>query len=127
MKQPGAGLNIDPNTLSQDALKAKTGTAPPSDAGQFILGIIPTSVIGAFASKNLLQVLFFSVFFGAAIVVTGKDRCAPVMNVLETILEVFFKIMGWVMRLAPIGAFGAMAVHQVHPRGVPPRSGHRVH
>jgi aerobic C4-dicarboxylate transport protein len=107
--QPGAGLNIDPSTLSQDALNAKTSTQPPKDAGQFILGIIPTSVIGAFASNNLLQVLCFSVFFGSAIVVIGKDRCAPVMNVLDTILEVFFKIMAWVMRLAPIGAFGAMA------------------
>ena len=107
--QPGAGLNIDPATLSQDALKAKTSTAPPSDAGQFLLGIIPTSVVGAFASNSLLQVLCFSVFFGAAIVVLGRERCMPVVTLLETVLELFFKIMGWVMRVAPIGAFGAMA------------------
>lgn len=107
--QPGAGLNIDPNTLSQDALNAKTGTAPPKDAGAFILGIIPTSVVGAFASNSLLQVLCFSVFFGAAIVVVGRERCLPVVNLLETVLELFFKIMGWVMRVAPVGAFGAMA------------------
>lgn len=107
--QPGAGLNIDPATLSQDALDAKTGTAPPKDAGQFLLGVIPTSVVGAFASNSLLQVLCFSVFFGAAIVVVGRERCLPVVNLLETVLELFFKIMGWVMRVAPIGAFGAMA------------------
>ena len=107
--QPGAGLNIDPATLSQDALDAKTGTAPPKDAGQFLLGIIPTSVVGAFASNSLLQVLCFSVFFGAAIVVVGRERCLPVVNLLETVLELFFRIMGWVMRVAPIGAFGAMA------------------
>lgn len=107
--QPGAGLNIDPATLSQDALKAKTSTAPPGDAGQFLLGIIPTSVVGAFASNSLLQVLCFSVFFGAAIVVVGRERCMPVVSLLETVLELFFKIMGWVMRVAPIGAFGAMA------------------
>jgi aerobic C4-dicarboxylate transport protein len=107
--QPGAGLNIDPASLSQDALDAKTGTAPPKDAGQFLLGIIPTSVVGAFASNSLLQVLCFSVFFGAAIVVVGRERCLPVVNLLETVLELFFKIMGWVMRVAPIGAFGAMA------------------
>ena len=107
--QPGAGLNIDPNTLSQDALNAKTGTAPPKDAGAFLLGIIPTSVVGAFASNSLLQVLCFSVFFGAAIVVVGRERCLPVVNLLETVLELFFKIMGWVMRVAPVGAFGAMA------------------
>ncbi|MFJ4210182.1 cation:dicarboxylate symporter family transporter [Paenarthrobacter sp. NPDC089675] len=107
--QPGAGLNIDPATLSQDALNAKTSTAPPKDVGQFLLGIIPSSVIGAFASNSLLQVLCFAVFFGAAIVVVGRDKCKPVIDVMETTLELFFKIMAWVMRVAPIGAFGAMA------------------
>jgi len=107
--QPGSGLNIDPAGLSQDALNAKTTTAPPKDAGQFVLGIIPTSVVGAFASNNLLQVLCFSVFFGAAIVVVGRDKCKPVIDLMETTLELFFKIMGWVMRVAPVGAFGAMA------------------
>jgi aerobic C4-dicarboxylate transport protein len=106
--QPGAGLNIDPNSLSQDAVNAKTGTEP-KDAGAFLLGIIPTSVVGAFASNSLLQVLCFSVFFGAAIVVVGRERCLPVVSLLETVLELFFKIMGWVMRVAPVGAFGAMA------------------
>ncbi|MDQ1058627.1 aerobic C4-dicarboxylate transport protein [Arthrobacter globiformis] len=107
--QPGAGLNVDPATLSQDALNAKTTTASPKDAGQFLLGIIPTSVVGAFASNTLLQVLCFSVFFGAAIVAVGRERCKPVIALLETTLELFFKIMGWVMRVAPLGAFGAMA------------------
>ncbi|MET3936000.1 cation:dicarboxylase symporter family transporter [Arthrobacter sp. OAP107] len=107
--QPGAGLNIDPASLSQDALSAKTATAPPKDAGQFLLGIIPTSVVGAFASNTLLQVLCFSVFFGAAIVVVGRDKCKPVLDLMETTLELFFKIMTWVMRVAPVGAFGAMA------------------
>ena len=107
--QPGAGLNIDPASLSQDALNAKTATAPPKDAGAFILGIIPTSVVGAFAGNSLLQVLCFAVFFGAAIVVVGRERCLPVITLMETVLELFFKIMGWVMRVAPVGAFGAMA------------------
>ena len=107
--QPGAGLNINPATLSQDALNAATPTAPPSDAGKFLLGIIPSSIVGAFASNSLLQVLCFSVFFGAAIVVVGRERCLPVVTLLETVLELFYKIMGWVMRVAPIGAFGAMA------------------
>src|SRR5215207_2543859 len=107
--QPGAGLNIDPASLSQDALNAKTATAPPKDAGAFLLGIIPTSVVGAFASNSLLQVLCFAVFFGAAIVVVGRERCLPVVNLFETVLEIFFKIMAWVMKVAPIGAFGAMA------------------
>ncbi|SEJ51859.1 aerobic C4-dicarboxylate transport protein [Arthrobacter sp. yr096] len=107
--QPGAGLNIDPASLSEDAVNAKTTTAPPKDAGQFLLGIIPTSVVGAFASNTLLQVLCFAVFFGAAIVVVGREKCKPVIDLMETTLELFFKIMSWVMRVAPVGAFGAMA------------------
>lgn len=107
--QPGAGLNIDPTSLSAEAINAKTTTAPPKDAGQFLLGIIPTSVVGAFASNTLLQVLCFAVFFGAAIVVVGREKCKPVIDLMETTLELFFKIMSWVMRVAPVGAFGAMA------------------
>ena len=104
--QPGAGLNIDPTTLDDTALKESTGEA--KDAASFILGIIPVSVIGAFAENNLLQVLFFSVFFGAAIVVVGQERCAPLLAVFDNVLELVFKIMSWVMRVAPLGAFGAM-------------------
>ncbi|GAA3301453.1 hypothetical protein GCM10017709_13070 [Glutamicibacter nicotianae] len=65
-------------------------------------------MIGDFAENNLLQVLFFSVFFGAAIVVVGQERCAPLLAAFENILELIFKFMSWVMRVAPLGAFGAM-------------------
>ena len=104
--QPGVGLNIDPATLDGGALAEKTGEA--KDAASFILGITPVSVIGAFADNILLQVLFFSVFFGAAIVVVGQERCAPVLSLFEIILELIFKIMSWIMRVAPLGALGAM-------------------
>lgn len=104
--QPGAGLNIDPSTLDGGALSEKTGEA--KDAASFILGIIPVSVVGAFADNILLQVLFFSVFFGAAVVVVGQERCAPVLSLFEIILELVFKIMSWIMRVAPLGALGAM-------------------
>ena len=105
--QPGTGLNIDPSTLSEEAVTEKSGQA--KDAASFILDIIPASAVGAFADNILLQVLFFSVFFGAAIVVVGQERCRPVLSLFEIILELIFKIMSWIMRLAPIGAFGAMA------------------
>ncbi|MGJ3402589.1 cation:dicarboxylate symporter family transporter [Glutamicibacter sp. Je.9.36] len=104
--QPGAGLNIDPSSLDAGAIEEKSGEA--KSAADFILGIIPVSVIGAFAENNLLQVLFFSVFFGAAIVVVGQERCAPLLAVFENVLELIFKVMSWVMRVAPLGAFGAM-------------------
>lgn len=107
--QPGAGLNIDPTTLSQDAVDAKTGQATEGGVAGFILNVIPESVIGAFASNTLLQVLFFAVFFGSAIIVVGQKRCQPLLSLFEIVLEIFFKVMAWVMRLAPIGAFGAMA------------------
>ncbi|UUX58938.1 cation:dicarboxylate symporter family transporter [Glutamicibacter halophytocola] len=106
LAQPGAGLNIDPSTLDTTTLEEKSGEA--KNAADFILGIIPVSVIGAFAENNLLQVLFFSVFFGSAIVVVGQERCAPLLAVFENILELIFKVMSWVMRVAPLGAFGAM-------------------
>ncbi|QGH69978.1 cation:dicarboxylate symporter family transporter [Pseudactinotalea sp. HY158] len=105
--QPGAGMDIDPATLDSSALDGVTGQA--QSGAEFVLGVIPVSVLGAFAENNLLQVLFFAVFFGAAVVVIGQKKCAPVLTLFETILEVVFRIMAWVMRVAPIGALGAMA------------------
>ncbi|WP_309080769.1 C4-dicarboxylate transporter DctA [Zhihengliuella sp.] len=107
--QPGKGLNIDPATMSQEALDEKTGGAQPHGASEFLLGVIPESALGAFAENSLLQVLFFSVFFGIAVIVLGQDRCRPLLNIFELVLEIVFKIMSWIMRVAPIGAFGAMA------------------
>ncbi|MCC3295401.1 cation:dicarboxylase symporter family transporter [Arthrobacter sp. zg-Y411] len=106
--RPGAGLNIDPSGLDTADLDAKTSAEVASPA-EFILNIIPVSVFDAFASNSLLQVLFFSVFFGAAAVVIGRETCEPVLRVMEGTLEIIFKVMSWIMRLAPIGAFGAMA------------------
>ncbi|MBP3037740.1 cation:dicarboxylase symporter family transporter [Arthrobacter sp. zg-ZUI100] len=106
--RPGAGLNIDPGTLDTSALDSKT-SAEVASPTEFILNIIPVSVIDAFASNSLLQVLFFAVFFGAAAVVIGRETCEPVLKVMEATLEIIFKVMSWIMRLAPIGAFGAMA------------------
>ncbi|WP_309066910.1 cation:dicarboxylate symporter family transporter [Microbacterium sp.] len=104
--QPGKGLDIDPASLSEDALEGKTGE--PKGAAEFLLGVIPESVVNAFATNSLLQVLFFAIFFGAAIIVIGPKRCAPILSLFELVLELIFKIMAWIMRIAPIGAFGAM-------------------
>lgn len=104
--QPGRGMDIDPASLDAAALEEATGEA--QGAAEFILGVIPASVGGAFADNNLLQVLFFAVFFGAAVIVIGPKRCAPILSLFEMVLEVIFKIMSWIMRVAPIGAFGAM-------------------
>lgn len=104
--QPGAGMNIDPNSFTSTVVK--TGTAPAT-AADFILEVIPVSVMDAFASNALLQVLFFAVFFGAAVIVLGKERCEPIITLFDRILEVIFKIVSWIMRVAPLGALGAMS------------------
>lgn len=106
--QPGAGLNIDPDSLETTELEAKT-SAEVASPSEFLLNVIPVSIFDALASNSLLQVLFFAVFFGAAAVVLGRETCEPVLRVMEATLEIIFKVMGWIMRLAPIGAFGAMA------------------
>lgn len=107
--QPGAGLNIDPASLDTAAVAAKTQGGELPTAATFLLEVIPESVVGAMAENTLLQVLFFSIFVGAAIIVIGKERCKPVLDLADAALEIIFKIMSWIMRVAPVGAFGAMA------------------
>jgi aerobic C4-dicarboxylate transport protein len=103
--EPGAGMQISaqPGTdLSQYT------TAPKQSAAEFLLNIIPDNAIGAFAKGELLQVLVFSVFFGAALAAL-REKGKPVEKFLENLAEVFFKLIGILMRVAPVGAFGAMA------------------
>ncbi|MFT4225592.1 cation:dicarboxylate symporter family transporter [Micropruina sp.] len=107
--RPGAGLHIDPASLNGADVEAKTGGGSIPDAATFLLHVIPESVIQAFAENSLLQVLFFAVFFGAAMVVLGPEKTKPVMDFLNAALDIVFKIMGWIMRVSPLGAFGAMA------------------
>lgn len=106
---PGAGLNIDPSTLDAAAVTAKTGDGTAPSAGEFVLGLIPASVANAFATNDILQVLVFAVFVGAAVAAIGPERTAPLVHGLDLCLEVVYRILGWVMRLSPLGAFGAMA------------------
>ncbi|MGH3950660.1 MAG: C4-dicarboxylate transporter DctA [Pseudonocardiaceae bacterium] len=107
--QPGAGMNIDPATLDTAALDAKTAGGELPSTGEFLLHTIPVSVVGAFASNELLQVLFFAVFFGIALAVIGNKKAPIVFEFVDQMQQVIFKIMGWIMRVAPLGAFGAMA------------------
>ncbi|MCP3427069.1 cation:dicarboxylase symporter family transporter [Rothia sp. AR01] len=106
--RPGHGLSIDPSTLDTSGLDAATAEGPQG-AGEFLLSVIPTSIFDAFATNSMLQILFFSVFFGLAMVAVGPKRAEPVIRLIDDVLEIIFKIMGWIMRIAPLGAFGAMA------------------
>ncbi|MEN3752854.1 dicarboxylate/amino acid:cation symporter [Mangrovibacter sp. SLW1] len=106
--QPGAGMNVDPATLDASAVAAWTQQAEKTGVVPFLLDVIPHSVIGAFASGNILQVLLFSVLFGFALHRLGQ-KGQLIFNVIESFSGVIFGIINMIMRLAPVGAFGAMA------------------
>jgi aerobic C4-dicarboxylate transport protein len=106
--QPGVGMNIDPATLSTKEIAAYTAPGKLETTTQFLLNIIPTSVVDAFAKGEILQVLLFSILFGFALHRFG-GRGTLVFDFVEKISHVLFSIVGIIMKVAPIGAFGAMA------------------
>ena len=106
--QPGAGMNVDPATLDAKAVAIYAEQAKDQGIVAFLMDVIPSSVIGAFASGNILQVLLFAVMFGFALHRLG-NKGQLIFNVIESFSQVIFGIINMIMRLAPIGAFGAMA------------------
>jgi aerobic C4-dicarboxylate transport protein len=106
--QPGAGMNVDPATLDAKAVAVYAQQAEQQGVIAFLLDIIPGSVIGAFASGNILQVLLFAILFGFALHRLGSAGTV-MFNVIESFSKVIFGVINMIMRLAPIGAFGAMA------------------
>ena len=106
--RPGAGMGVDPATLDPEAVAQYATAAHDQSIPGFLLHIIPDTVVGAFAGGEILQVLFFSILFGVSLAVIG-DRADPVMRVLESLSEAFFKLVHILMKAAPIGAFGAFA------------------
>ncbi|MEP6739571.1 MAG: dicarboxylate/amino acid:cation symporter [Caldimonas sp.] len=106
--QPGVGMNIDPSTLDTKDVAAFTGPGKMQGTVQFLLAIIPSTVVDAFAKGEILQVLLFSVMFGFALQRFG-GRGTPVFDFIEKTSRVLFGIVAIIMRLAPLGAFGAMA------------------
>ena len=107
--RPGRGIGFDPSTADPSAVAAYTGAAQQSHgAVEFLLNIIPDTVAGAFARGDVLQVLVFAVLFGLALLKAGA-AAAPLVNLIAAISDALFAIVGMIMRLAPLGAFGAMA------------------
>ena len=106
--QPGAGMNVDVSKLDAKAVETYAKAAEQQSVVDFLLNIIPTTVVDAFARGEILQVLLFSVLCGFALHQVG-DRARPVFDFIERFGAVMFRIVGMVMLLAPIGAFGAMA------------------
>jgi aerobic C4-dicarboxylate transport protein len=105
---PGRGLNINPATLDAKAVAGYAGQAKAQSVGDFILHIIPTTIVDAFAKGDILQVLLVAILFGFALSIAGP-RCQPLVDLFGTLTQAIFGVVNIVMRLAPIGAFGAMA------------------
>ena len=106
--QPGVGMNIDPATLVDQATADAQQSARPVGYGQFLLTLVPESAVGAFAEGNVLPVLFFSVMFGFALLSLGQ-KGKPMVEAIHSASQVLFKMIGFAMYVAPIGAFGAIA------------------
>ncbi|AZV23273.1 dicarboxylate/amino acid:cation symporter [Mesorhizobium sp. M7A.F.Ce.TU.012.03.2.1] len=106
--QPGAGFNIDPATLDASTISNYAAKAHDQSVTGFLMNIIPSTIVGAFADGDILQVLFFSVLFGIALALVG-DKGTPVLNFLQALTTPIFKLVSVLMKAAPIGAFGAMA------------------
>ncbi len=106
--QPGAGMHVDVATLNTSGITAYTQAGAQQSTIGFFLNIIPSTVVGAFATGDILQVLMFSLMFGFALHRMG-DYGRPVLEFIDRIAQVMFNIIGMIMKVAPLGAFGAMA------------------
>ena len=106
--KPGAGFNVDASTLDASAVASYAGAAQAQTVTDFLLRIIPDTVVDAFAQGNILSVVLVSVLFGLALSSAG-ERGKPLLDAIGSLMHAVFGIVNLLMRLAPIGAFGAMA------------------
>ncbi len=106
---PGHGMNVNTATLDAGAMSTYTERAHQIHGGiDFVMNIIPKTLVGAFSEGDILQVLVIAVAFGAALALMG-ERGKPVTHLIELVTDVLFKIIGFIVRLAPFGVFGAVA------------------
>lgn len=106
--QPGRGFNINPATLDPRAVADYAGQAKAQSMAEYLMHIIPSTVVDAFAKGDILQVLVVSVLFGFALSMVGS-RCKPLVDLFDALTHAVFGVVRILMRLAPVGAFGAMA------------------
>ena len=106
--KPGAGMHIDVSTLNASSVAAYAAAGAQQTTVGFLLNVIPNTVVGAFANGDILQVLMFSVLFGFALHRLGSYG-KPVLDMIDRFAHVMFNIINMIMKLAPVGAFGAMA------------------
>jgi aerobic C4-dicarboxylate transport protein len=106
--KPGSGFNINPATLDPKAVADYAGQAKAQSVTDFLMHIIPNTVIDAFAKGDILQVLLLAILFGFALSIVG-ERSKLIVDVFSALTHAVFGVINILMRLAPIGAFGAMA------------------
>ncbi|MGK6322644.1 dicarboxylate/amino acid:cation symporter [Sphingomonas sp. DT-51] len=106
--QPGAGMNVDPATLDTGAVKDYAAKAHETSLIGFLLAIIPTTLVSALAQDNILQVLLVAILFGVSLSLVGEPA-RPLLDLIERLNLVVFKVVAILMRAAPLGAFGAIA------------------
>lgn len=106
--RPGAGMHIDPATLDVNLVKDYAGKAEEASIVKFLLDIVPTTIISALTDGSILQVLLIAILTGISLNLVGALG-EPVVRIIESFLQVIFKLVSLVMKFAPIGAFGAMA------------------
>ncbi|AGZ33986.1 dicarboxylate/amino acid:cation symporter [Pseudomonas sp. SWI6] len=106
--KPGAGMHVDVSTLNASSVAAYAAAGAQQTTVGFLLNIIPNTIVGAFANGDILQVLMFSVLFGFALHRLGSYG-KPVLDLIDRFAHVMFNIINMIMKLAPVGAFGAMA------------------
>lgn len=106
--KPGHGLHIDPATLDYSAVSEYVKDAKHSSLLNFVLDIIPSTLVSPLTGTNILQVLFTAVLFGIGLSLT-LDKSKPVLDFLQALAHPIFKVVSMLMKLAPLGALGAMA------------------
>ncbi|MEA3071813.1 MAG: aerobic C4-dicarboxylate transport protein [Alphaproteobacteria bacterium] len=106
--QPGNGMNVDARAIDTKSIQIYTTKAGQESTVDFILHIVPNTVVGAFAEGEILQVLFFAILFAFALFMLGQ-RGKPLLDLIDTVSHALFNIVGIIMKVAPLGAFGAMA------------------
>lgn len=106
--KPGAGFNIDVNTISMNAVESMKNVPAGMDFAQTLVHSVPESVIEAMAKGDLLQIVVFALFFALAVCAVGQ-KARPVLDFLQSTCDVMFKFTEYVMKFAPIGVFGAMS------------------
>jgi aerobic C4-dicarboxylate transport protein len=106
--RPGDGFNADPSKIDTKSIVEFTAKAKAQSTTDFVMNIIPNTFVDAFAKGDILQVLLIAILFGFALSMLG-ERGRPVTRAIDELAHVIFGVVGIVMKLAPIGAFGAMA------------------